>query len=439
MYKNLQAVVIAGSLLLGCASVNAADARSLALGGSVIANAQGANGAMENPASMMAMKRANEKTHFRFSVGTDFRIGSDIYDTLSDPDNQTLVGDISDLIDRLNTQDVLCDPISGAANDICVDNTQPISDLATRLLDIMTVIDDENYDLRASADFGMAFTSGELPFAFNFTLRGTAASNAAIPETDRAYIQEFADLFDGGTLTLDEVRNSTFLEVNELGIPLAVLQPEDILESSGIGSAMVRSQLGVSFASTLTIAGYDIDAGITPKVSQLTAYNVNVNIADEFRDDGRQLSDDFRDSEVVDSSFTLDLGASMQLNNQPIRVAAVLRNVIPESIKTMSGFEFETTPQLILGGVFQSDIYSINADIALNEGKVDNYASQLLSLGTEFGSKKFALRAGLSHDLSMDNDPTALMLGLGVGPVQLAARVNGALAINAALQLAYSF
>ena len=58
--------VVLTTILLSTPALSS-DARSIALGGSAIANAKGAHGAMENPASMMAMQRAGERYHFRFA------------------------------------------------------------------------------------------------------------------------------------------------------------------------------------------------------------------------------------------------------------------------------------------------------------------------------------------------------------------------------------
>ncbi|MBX2878550.1 MAG: hypothetical protein KTR32_01400, partial [Granulosicoccus sp.] len=58
MYRYVKLCAI--TACLWSTQVAAEDARSLALGGSVIANAKGAHGALSNPAAMMAMKRRAE-------------------------------------------------------------------------------------------------------------------------------------------------------------------------------------------------------------------------------------------------------------------------------------------------------------------------------------------------------------------------------------------
>jgi len=171
---------------------------------------------------------------------------------------------------------------------------------------------------------------------------------------------------------------------------LNVAQPEDSLDSTADVNYLVRSQLAVSFAYSLPLPILHIDFGVTPKVSE----------------------DRLEENEVVENSFTFDVGAAASLTALPLRLGAVLKNVVTESITTKDGFEFETTPQLIVGAVFDLPVIALNADLALNEAKVDNFETQLLAIGAEFTPLPlFALRAGISSDLS--SSETALSLGVG--------------------------
>jgi len=417
----------------------ASDARSIALGGSAIANGQGVHGAMENPASMMAMQRAAQTIHFRIGVAGEIRDTGAAIDTLTDDDNKGLINDIESEVDIISNKQVQCNPLFGADDDVCVDGTQPLSDLASQLLEVIDVVDDETLDIQASADFGMAFTKPAYPVAVNLRVMGTGAGTPEIAENDLDYIREFANLLDNDTLTLDEARNSTYLEASELGIPLGVQQPEDVLQSEGNGNALIRTQLSVGIARTFVVKGIDIDTGITPKFSSMLAYNLDVSVVDEFVDGSDPIADRFEDSEVSENSFTFDIGASMAVKKLPIRVAAVLRNVVPESIKTDDGFEFETTPQLIIGGLYQRGMLSVTGDLALNEAKVDNFETQKIALGVEFGTRKMAIRGGISTDASRSKDSTALSLGFGLGPLQFGGRLSGTDSLEAGAQMSYSF
>lgn len=437
-----QTLASAGFAALSLALASAAqasDARSIALGGSVIANGHGVHGAVENPAALMAMKRRQEKTHFRVGFSMEIRDTGEAIDTLTDEENEDIIDDIETQIDILSQSEVQCDPISGSDDSVCVDNTQALADLSVRVLDILDTVDDETIDGQASLDMGMAFTGNALPVAVNLKFSGTAAGTPDISDGDRVYISEFADILDDDVLTLGELRESQFLEADFIGAQLQVDQPEDVLTSEAEGAALARVQLGVSLARSFQVGEYEIDAGVTPKISSLTAYDVDIRVQDEFLDDTESVQDRLEDSEVSESSFTFDVGASMSLPTLPIRVAAVLRNVIPESIRTENDFEFETTPQLIVGAAYQRGMLSVSGDLALNESKVDNFETQKIGVGVEYGTKKFAIRGGISSDQSRDEDATSLSLGFGLGPLQVGARLTGLEALEAGAQLSYSF
>ena len=253
MFRIFQLAAAAITMATAATPAWSSDARAIALGGSTVAHGQGAHGAFENPASMMAMKRAGQKVHFRFGMSVEVRDTGSSIDTLTDDANDNLISDIETEIDLLSAKPVTCDPIFGSADDVCVDGTQSLSDLSTRVLSIMDQVNGETIDTQGNVDLGMAFTKAPVPIAFNVHLSATAAAQPTISEGDRAYIQEFETLLDDDTITLGEAQSSSYLTVDEFGIPLDVQQPEDVLTSEAEGSSLLRTQLGVSFASTLTV------------------------------------------------------------------------------------------------------------------------------------------------------------------------------------------
>ncbi len=417
----------------------AGDARSIALGGSVITNGHGVHGAVENPASLMAMKQRNEKFHFRVGLTFEVRDSGDAIDTLTDDANDGLIDDIGDEVEALGTRVVQCNPFLPDRDQVCVDGTTGVADLSQRMLDILNVIDEETIDAQASMDMGVAFTRLNYPVAVNLRVSGTVAGTPDVADSDLDYVSEFATLLGDDVLTLGEAQDSPYLEASELGVALTVQQPEDVLASEGQGSALIRTQLGISIAGAYNVGNFVVDAGITPKISSLSAYDVAIQVRDEFDEASQSIQDRFEDSEVSETSFTFDAGASMALKAYPIRIAAVLRNVIPESINTANDFEFETTPQLIVGALYQKGKLSINADLALNEAKIDNFETQKMGVGLEFGTTKLAIRGGLSIDNSRDSDATSLSLGVGLGALQLGARLTSLESLEAGAQIAYSF
>ena len=436
MRRILTMTAVAVILSTGSSVVLAGDARSIALGGAVIANGKGVHGAMSNPASMMAMQRRGETTHIRWGGNAEFRDSANAIDTLTATENEDLISDIEQEIDNISNSPIQCDLTDGSAD--CVTGTQELSDLSGQLLEIIDLVDGESIEGYGAGDLGMAYTKTEIPFAINLRFSASGSSTPNIDEGDRNYISEFNTLLDGDSVTLDEILNSDFLFVENDDL-LGVQQPEDILESSATAGVMIRTQLGVSLAKSMLVGSHTVDVGITPKFSSLTAQSSDIEVRDEFLDGADSIADRFEDSEVTESSFTVDIGASMMLPNAPVRVAAVIRNLIPESITTREGFEFETTPQLIIGAAFQRGMVSVTGDLALNEAELDGFSTHKMGIGVEYGTRLLALRGGISHDAARTNNSTSLSLGFGLGPLEVGGRLTGTDSAEIGAQLAYSF
>ena len=227
------------------------DARSIALGGSVIANDYGVHGAVENPASLMAMKQRKENFHFRVGMAVEVRDTGEAIDTLTDDANTGLIDDIGDEIEILGTREVQCDPLLGDREQVCVDGTMGVADLSGRLLDILDTIDEETIDAQASLDMGAAFTRPNYPVAVNLHVSGTVAGTPDIADGDREYISEFENLLGDDVLTLGEAMDSPYLEATALGLALEVQQPEDVLASGSTGFHLASDPAGRQFCRCL--------------------------------------------------------------------------------------------------------------------------------------------------------------------------------------------
>jgi len=444
--RTLLPTTTAIAICLGSQAL-ASDARSIALGGAIIANGKGVHGALSNPAAMMAMQRRGESSHFRFGSSVELRDTGNAVDILRDSNNDNLITDIESDIDAISGQPITCNPIFDSNDTVCVSGTQPLSDLAGRVLDIINTVDGESIDGLATGDLGFAYTRSKFPVAVNLRISAAGSGTPDISDGDRTYISTFNSVLDEN-LTLGELEDlitdteNPVLEINlsgNAGQPLTVTLPETVLASEATGGAVVRTQLGISLATTVAIGGVPLDVGITPKFSSLSARSINVLASEEFEDNPASLEDRFEASEVTESSFTVDIGASMQIPDKPLIAAFVIRNLIPESISTEEGFEFDTTSQLIVGAAFQRNKLSLTGDIALNEASQDGFDTQKMGVGVEFGTQMLAVRAGISHDAARKVDPTSISLGLGLGGLDIGGRLTDLDSAEVGVQLAFSF
>lgn len=438
------AALAIGALSSGMAQAEVGDARAIALGGSAIAAGHGAAGIYDNPATLLRLQRAGERAQLHIGFAGELRVDEDAIDSITDEDNEDLADDADDEIDTLSNTVVTCNPLTDPDDTACVTGTAGLASVSDRLLELLDDIDDEDLEGQLTGTLGLGVTSTEVPFAVHLTGRATGFGRADVTDNDRAYFEEFSTLLgddgDGGVLTLGEIEGTDLIDLPDtIGGTLDVEQPEDVVTSQGEARALLRGQIAVSFAHALTIGGHTVDVGVTPKFSTLTAGSLDADVADTFDDDADSLRDQFEDSEVDESSFTFDLGASLELVDQPIRLAAVARNVLTESIETNDGFEFETTPQLIVGAAWWDGPLTVTADLALNSAKLDNFETQPLALGIEYRHRWLALRGGVSHDGERDDDATALSAGIGLGPLEIGTRLAGPESGEFAAQLAFTF
>ncbi len=448
-FVTLGAMITTLCTITATTNVSAKDARSIALGGAVIANGNGAHGVLSNPASMMQMHRRGETTHVLLGFSGEARADSDLVDTVTDSANETIFDDLEDEIENLNSQSITCNPFTANDDTICIADTDPISVLSDRILNILDVLDGETVEGHLQTDLGIAFTHTNKPYSVNLSVSGTFSGTSDIPEGDRVYVGQFAEILEGdltfGEVNRDEQPDFITFDPN-LGTVDVVLPDENdpvtgepVLNSSGQAAALIRVQLGISLARTLNVAGYKVDMGITPKISSLRAADVSANVQTELDETSRSIQDRFDDSENTESSFTVDLGFSTDLPTLPVQVAAVVRNLVPESIETENGFEFETTPQLIVGAAYQQGKLNLTGDLALNGAKVDNFDTQKIGIGVEYGTQKYAIRAGIAFDAERDEDNTAFTVGFGLGILQVGARISEVESTEISAQLSYSF
>lgn len=425
-------------LLCFTASTNvfALDARSVALGGSAISNGDGVHGALENPASLMHMQNSGKRGAFHVGASLDLRDSADFVGIAED--NENLRQDFDTQIDLISGQTLGCDILTATADTVCLTNTTELGDLSSRVLGILNDVDDKELDGQAVGDIGMAMTSKELPFAVHFRFMATALAAPNIAQSDKDYTSVIADTLQDGSLTFGEITDNIEYAVDTNGTTLELASPENTLQSDGEAAAILRTQLGVSFARTFTLDGRDYDMGITPKISRYVAGYINASVADQFDDDSESLADLFDDSEVDGTSLTFDYGVSTDLTNKPIRLSAVIQNVIGDSIK-FDSYSIDTTPQLIVGGSYRLGNAVFNADIALNKAKTDNFESQKIGLGVEWAPSIFVLRAGISHDDARSDAATALSAGFGIGPFNMGARLAESQEAQFSAQLSHSF
>lgn len=442
LHVALPAAIAALLTGLACQPALAFDARAIALGGSTIANGQGVHGAIENPASLGAMQRRGERVHLLLGGAIDGRDHAGLYDLSQEDRNQDLVDDLDNEIEALSGSTLECDILTAEDTETCLTGTARLGALADDGLSLLNDVDGEPVGGYGVVRAGVAFTTPFVPFALHLGGRGSAQGQANVDDNDREYVQALVDVLQDDQLTAGEIRDPEVSQQARYDVQngtITFTDAADVVESTGDAEGIYRTQFGISLATSLAVGQYAVDVGVTPKFSRLTAYGRNVEFREAFDDDGVSIADQIEDTETEESSFTFDVGAATDLLVLPLRVAAVLRNVVPESIETDSGFAFDTDPQLVVGLHHQRGRMSVTADAALNGAAVDGIETQPVAVGIEFGTALLALRAGLGADLGRDDDEVALSAGFKLGPLEVGGRLSGVESGQFGAQLAFSF
>jgi len=433
--------VLIGSATLGSPAL-AADARTYALGGSSIADGRGVHGALQNPASLVAAQRRGERFHLLLGGAVDVRDHAGLIDIASDDRNEDLVDDLDAEIERLSGASITCDLSQNPPDDaVCLPGTDALAGLAADASRLLDDVDGEPISALGEASVGIAYTLPSVPFALHAGGHGTGRGETMVGQGDRDYVDAVARAFEDD-LTAGEIRDGELAgqaRFDVQGGTITLTDPSDIITSTAEAAFMTRTRFGVSLGSRMALGQNGIDVGVTAKFSNLIAYGRRVELSDPFDSSTDSLSDQVEDTETEESSFTIDVGMSTMLSTVPVRVAAVVRNVIPESIETDTGFAFDTDPQLIVGAHVVRGMAGFTADLALNEADVDGIPTQPIALGMEIGNALFALRAGIGADLGRADDRAAVSAGFKLGPLEIGGRLSGVEQGQFGAQLAFSF
>ncbi len=401
-------------------TVQAADgARSTGMGGANVTAGVSAEGAFSNPALLMRDHRANRTFGFRIGMEAELRDSAALISELED--NQDLADNMETEIDSLVDLALLCDTSNPDLSQVCLNGTDALGQLAGDLDKFLKDADSEPVDARFNMGLSGAWPSARIPFGVSFNVRATATGLADVGDSDLEYTTGLSNALADGVLTLQEITDYAAISLDTGDGTINIEAPDDELTSEVRVTASTRAEIAVSMAHQLTLGGRDIDVGITPRFSRLTATNTTENVSD---DNSTDVADEFEENENEKSSFTLDVGAAYALPERAgLTVGGVIRNLIPESIRTKNGYEVESTPQVIVSALYEKPAYVLTADLALNEGTYDNFDTQMLNLGAEWNKNLFSVRTGLHADLSID-EPLAFTVGLGVGVVDLGLRLS---------------
>ena len=358
------------------------EARSDAMGGTGVASAPYASGALINPA-LLARSQPDDAVTLVFPP-----IGAQISDK---DDLRSEIDDISDDVNgyrkALNGVNPVQLFVPGSPG------YRQVSGAAGDLADRLSSLKGKTASAKAGAGMVVAVPNDVLAVAF------VAKANA------RARLSSYIDQGDIDTLCRVQA------------VPASVLAVDpNNLKSQGFGRAAIVSDYGVAMARQFNPGGVPISLGITPKLQQTWLYNYTVSIYNFSSDDinsSRYRNDDTGFN--VDAGMTADFGESWT-------VGLSGQNLFSRDIDTkeVAGVRdtYQIRPLVTAGVAWHTDLVtlSVDGDLTQTKGFKSEEASQYVGVGAEVRPLDWlAVRAGYRADVK-NNDSNVFTGGVGFAP-----------------------
>ena len=354
------------------------DPRSLAMGGAGVASGTSANAAYYNPALLSMYKTRKEigrNSRFIFPTFTARAAEAvidnrNIEDENLEQDLETAIGDFNDNMNSQNAQGVL----------------NAATDLSNRLNEVA------DGPIHADANIGMILGIGHKHEGGSIIINRRGVGTGAIEDfqSDLALLEDYVEAMQfvesGGTAGAPHP---------ELYDPASgTLQyNQGDLTSSGRGSGMDITEIGMAMSKEFQILGRGIAVGITPKIIHVVTYDFSATAAT-----GNTESDEL-DNEEWD--VNLDVGFAHEINSQ-WRAGLIFKYLRSLSYTTALGTELKIDPQVRAGVAYDSPwgLYAVDFDVIENDPVGYGSPSQLLSLGGEWNYRRWLqLRAGISRNM----------------------------------------
>ncbi len=386
----------------GAVSFGTFDPRSLAMGGTGVADGRAGDAAFFNPALLAAQQSSND-----FSM--DVPVASII---LADPDK------LRDGVDTFQNNDnttKFSDAINKFINSNDPADAAAAATTGRALLSDLQGLSNKALLLEASVGLSVAVPSRMVGVGVIVNSRALGGAELNVTQNDINNINAALNLLDNNDNSVTDVTQNFDSTVPIRGALL--------------------SEVGVALAHAFTIMGRDVEVGVTPKFVRVDTfdYDPTVQNADVSFGKGHQS----------DNTINLDLGAAAHIIDG-VKAGVVIKNIIPHDFTTALGHTISSNPQARAGAAYESKLFTLAMDIDLTENDRAGLdaKTQYLALGGEVDAWGWAqLRAGYRFNMP-DDKLSAFTVGLGLSPfgvhIDLAGIVSSNL-IGAGFQTGFRF
>jgi hypothetical protein len=370
-------------VFLGITTTANANTRNASMGGVGVSSGDYLSAATKNP-SLLADYKSDD----------DFAI--------SLPSINGVIYDSENIVDQIDLLQSSYNNLDSLLNNLTIENVSELKNEANKL---------GNYLQDLQGDTAEA----ELEFSIALSIPNKYISTTMFAKTtaDIAVVANVED--EDIDLLFDLVRTTDPQEIINFNL--------DDITSSGIVVGAAITDIGMAFGKKFTYdrdcekcSPYTYNIGLTTKYQKVETFNYIVDI--ENFDEDEFNSDEYTQE---DSAFNLDLGFSMNINDN-WKMGLVGQNLIKKEYKTvdMRGhiFTYAINPLVKVGGSYNNSFFTAAIDIDLTKTEKFNVSNenQFVRVGMELNGYDWAqIRVGYRHDLKDNRDGLATF-GLGFSP-----------------------
>ena len=370
----------------------------MAMGGAGVAAATSTNAVLYNPAILSSYTKYKEKAKDEaFSFPTLSVRLSRAVETLADLTDTDYNSDINSSVDAYNT-----DPTPATA--------QAVLSNINSLYGTLGKVANNVFMLDAIASLVVGVPTKHQGGAFFVTHRAVADGQLNIPASDLELLNDYQEALQ--YITSSGAAGSQHPELFDGSGNL--IDPSNSIAAQADARGLLISELGIGLSKQINIQGSAFSFGLTPKMVQVTTYELHKAINSSAQDKDGMKDDDWQ--------VNFDFGVLKKITAQ-WRAGLVVKNMIERSYPTTSGREITIKPQWRFGVAYNLPYftYTLDLDLQPNEGVYAGNASQFLLTGMEIKQGIIRYRLGyrdtFAHKGPKEDGVFSAGLGLNIKPV----------------------
>ncbi len=381
------------------------DPRSMAMGGTGVSSATGANAGYFNPALLAAPQKDEDFKLILPSLGAGIADPDELITELSDFQDGEVIDNFSNAINAYNQ--VLNDLASATTlevDQLAIDiqnRAKDVVDSGNILFQELVDLSDKALEFTLSGSVVAAMPDENLGWSVNLASWGAGGMLLNVAESDRNEIQSVLS-------AVEDISNGVL--PSDISTLATLVNPTNTLESVLLGRGIVVAEIGISLARKFELGGVGFSAGVTPRYLSVETFDYEINI-----DKAENITYD--EGIVSDTGVTADLGIARDFGNG-WRAGFVAKNIMSQEFLTANNYTIELNPMLRAGVSHHTGWGTVALDVDLTENDPTGMdsATQYVAIGGELNGWDWVqFRAGYRANIS-ESDRDIFTLGLGVSP-----------------------